>query len=112
MSQTQMSLTRAMSISSLADNIGELRVQDIEKKVNPVSFRRSHLYSDVARSCGRRTHNAWLARRALFARVTKHARTIKIADKKTAILNADASRPSAVEMRRTADSRAAYRPRR
>ena len=49
MSQTQMSLTRAMSISSLADNIGELRVQDKERKVNLLSFDRFHLYSDAAR---------------------------------------------------------------
>jgi len=48
-----------MSSSSLADNIGELRVQDIEKKVNLLSFGGTHLYSDVAWSCGRRTHNEW-----------------------------------------------------
>jgi hypothetical protein len=49
-SQTQPSLTRAIFISSLADSIGELRVPDLEKKVNLLSFDRSHLYSDVARS--------------------------------------------------------------
>jgi hypothetical protein len=38
MSQTQTSLTRAICISSLADSIGELRVPDLEKKVNLLSF--------------------------------------------------------------------------
>jgi hypothetical protein len=34
-------------------------VQDKERKVNLLSFDRIHLYSDVAWSCGRRTHNPW-----------------------------------------------------
>jgi hypothetical protein len=38
-----------MIISSLADSIGELRVQDKERKVNLLSFDRSHLYSDASR---------------------------------------------------------------
>jgi hypothetical protein len=65
-----------MSISSLADNIGELRVPDLEKKVNLLSLSPSHLYSDVACSCGRRTHNEWRYR---LARLRTQSRARKIA---------------------------------
>jgi hypothetical protein len=76
-----------MSSSSLADNIGELRVQDIEKKVNLLSFGGTHLYSDVAWSCGRRTHNEWPYRLRVRTRNDTPGKTPKKYEKSSANLN-------------------------
>jgi hypothetical protein len=84
-----------MSISSLADNIGELRLPDLERKVNLLSLDSAHLYSDVAWACGRCTHNERPTLLVLFfrerARTTRRAKRTKNAEKKALNRN-DATR--------------------